>query len=172
MGTLGHISARRLHLSQRVLGAVLLAVLWTLGYAQGSRGDLTFTLSGGDHDGEYVLTDVPLFLCGFGYLGPGSYSVQYYAEDPTAAPSIVQLNHPGPDGELPLGVTEVLIGFGDISVDGVIYMINLAEELGTAEVSVLDEGDTATMSVQGETDSGVVITLESVCRGVGRYEGE
>lgn len=140
--------------------------------AQGSRGDITFTLTGGDHDGEYVLTDVPLFLCGFGYMGPGSYAMQYYADDPSEAPSMVLLNKPGPDGELPLGVVDLLIAFGDISVDGVIYMINVAGDLGTGEVTVIDEGDSASMTVEGETNDDVLVALQGICRGVGRFEGE
>src|SRR5690606_26617734 len=118
----------------------------TLGQAQGGRGDIRFTLTGGEHDGEYVLTDVPLFLCGFGYMSPGSYSLQFYADDPSAEPSIVQLNHPGPDGALPQGVADLLIAFGDISEDGVTYVINRAAALGEGEVTVVDEGDSATMT--------------------------
>lgn len=171
MNTLGHASARRLHLPLRLLGAALLAALWTSGLAQGSSGDIRFTLTGSDHDGEYVLSGVPLFLCGFGYVGQGSYALQYYADDPTAEPSIVQLNHAGSDGTLPLGVADLLVGFGDISVDGVTCFINTAAGLGTAEVSVVDDGDSATMTVEGTTDGGVEIVLESVCHGVGRVEG-
>lgn len=172
MNTLGQPSARRLHLPQRVLGAVILAAVWTSGQAQGSTGDIRFTLTGGDHDGEYVLTDVPMFLCGFGYMGPGTFALQYYAGDPASAPSIVQLNHPGPDGTLPEGVSELLIGFGDISDDGVVYMINTAVDMGQGEVTVVDDGESASFTVEGETSDGVTVVLESMCRGVGRYEGE
>ena len=153
-------------------GAVLLAAILSLGLAQGTRGDIRFTLTGGDHGGEYVLTDVPLMMCGFGYIGPGSYTMQYYADDPSEAPSMVLLNKPGPDGELPLGVVDLLIAFGDISEDGVIYTINVAGDLGKGEVTVVDEGDSASMIVEGETNDGVLVTLQGTCRGVGRFEGE
>lgn len=172
MNTHGHASARRRYFLQRILGAVLLAAVWTLGLAQGSRGDIRFTLTGGDFDGEYVLSDVALFLCGFGYMGPGSFSLQYYADDPTAEPSMVQISHPGPDGALPTGVAQLLVAFGDILEDGVTYLINTDAELGRGVVTVVDEGDSATIAVEGETDGGVGIVLESVCRGIGRYEGD
>lgn len=82
---------------------------------------------------------------------------------------MVQLNHAGPEAELPDGVAELSIGFGDLSDDGVVYMINLQAELGAGEVTVLDEGDSARMTVEGETSDGVGVVLQSVCRGVGRF---
>lgn len=170
MNTLGRSPARRLHLPQRVLGAVLLAAICTLAQAQGSRADIRFTLAGGDHDGEYVLTDVPMFLCGFDFSGAGSYGVQYYADDPSAAPSIIQLAHEVVMPDVGYWSAELLIGFGDITTDGVVYMINSKQGIGTVETNIVDDGDSATMTMQGTTGDGVEVFIESVCRGVNRFE--
>ncbi len=171
MNTLGLPSARRLHLLQPVLGAVLLAAASTWGFAQGSsRGDIRFTLVGGDHAGDYALLDVPLFLCGFDYSGPGSFALQWYADDPTAQPSIIQLSHEEVLPDMGFWSADVLIGFGDINEDGVIYMIQAKQDMGTVESTIDDQGETAVLTMVGTTGSGVEVTVDAGCHGVSRFE--
>src|SRR5690606_12528668 len=80
--------------TRHALAAALLGAWLPLAAAQmGGTGDAHVVDSGGEHAGEYWLTGVEFFLCGFGLAGPGWFSAQYFAESPTAWPSSVQVGH-------------------------------------------------------------------------------
>ena len=171
MTTPAHANARRPHLLTLALGAASLAALLPVGRAQiGATGDVRLVLTGGEHAGEYVLTDVPLFMCAFGLPGPGWFSVQYFAEDVTAWPSSIQAAHTEPDAA-EVDTPDLVIGFGDLAEDGAGYMIWESRDQGSLETSVVDEGDTATLTLEGTDPGGVGISLEVVCRNVYRFQG-
>src|SRR5690606_21552943 len=166
----GHPHARRRSVLLLALGAALLA-LAPMGSAQmGSPGDVRLVVTGGDHAGEYVLTDVTMFVCGFGLPGPGWFSVQYFADDPTAWPSSVPAPHHD-EGAAEVATPDLVIGFGDLNADGEGYIVWEAEGQGTVETQVADAGDAATLTLAATTSTGVGITLEVVCRDPTRFGG-
>lgn len=171
MTTPGTPTARRRVSLPLALGAVAAAALVPVGAAQfGSTGDLRLVVTGGEHEGEYVLSDVTFFLCAFGLPEPGWFDVQYFADDQTAWPSSVQAGHRGPDAP-EVDTPDVVIGFGDMAADGAGYVVWEAQGEGTVESRVVEEGETATLTLEATTSTGVAFSLEVVCDDVYRFEG-
>lgn len=171
MSTPGPTRARRPFALPLALGAAALAALLPVATAQmGSPGDIRLVVTGGEHEGEYVLSDVTIFMCGFGLPGPGWFSAQYFADDESAWPSSVQAAHRD-EGAEEVDTPDLVVGFGDLMEDGEGYIVWESEGEGTVHTQVTDEGDTATLTVEARTATGVGLSLEVVCRGVTRFQG-
>jgi hypothetical protein len=155
--------------TRHALAAALLGAWLPLAAAQmGGTGDVHVVVTGGEHAGEYWLTGVEFFLCGFGLPGPGWFSAQYFAESPTAWPSSVQVGHRGPDAA-EVDTPDLGVGFGDLAEDGAGYVVYPARGEGAIESQVEDLGDTARLVVTATTSTGVRFDIEVVCHDPVRY---
>ena len=65
----------------------------------------------------------------------------------------------------------MVIGFGDMAADGAGYVVWEAQGEGTVESRVVEEGETATLTLEATTSTGVAFSLEVVCDDVYRFEG-
>jgi len=171
MLTPGSRPSRRRPVLALWLGAASLAALVPFASAQfGSTGDLRVVVTGGEYEGEYALTGVELFFCGFGVPEAGHFSLQYYSDDMSAWPSVVQAGHRQPDAP-EVETPDFVILFGDPDADGGGYVIWEAQGQGTLETAVEDLGDSAGFTLEGTTVEGVGIRLEAACQAPQRFEG-
>lgn len=169
MLTPGNLTSRRRVVLALALGAASIAALMPHASAQfGWTGDMRVVVTGGEFEGEYTLTGVQFFRCGFGLPEPGHFSLQYYADDMAAWPSVVQAGH-REEGAPEVDMSDFVIFFGDPDDDGDGYVVWESQGQGTLETALEDRGDSAALTLQATTYDGVGIQVEAVCQDPRRF---
>jgi hypothetical protein len=140
------------------------------GSAEGDAASVEVTVSGGAFEGTYS-GSVADGGCSRGATGENTFGLQY-STDQDVELSSLQLVANDASAASSGGSDDFMttLTFGDL-VSGTSVDINPPESEGTGTVSIDDRGDTATISIEGETSDGAMIDATVECHSVFDFGG-
>lgn len=122
------------------------------------------TVTGGEFEGNYS-GSVPDGGCSRGATGENTFGLQYSTAEDVELSSVQLIVN---DADAAAGGTEDFMTsftFGDL-LEGTTVDISPPKESGTGTVTVDDRGDTATITIEGETSDGMAIHATVECHSV------
>lgn len=140
------------------------------GSAEGDAASVEVTVSGGALEGTYS-GSVADGGCSRGATGENTFGLQY-STDQDVELSSLQLVANDASAASSGGSDDFMttLTFGDL-LSGTSVDINPPESEGTGTVSIDDRGDTATISIEGETSDGAMIDATVECHSVFDFGG-
>jgi hypothetical protein len=140
------------------------------GSAEGDAASVEVTVSGGAFEGTYS-GSVADGGCSRGATGENTFGLQY-STDQDVELSSLQLVANDASAASSGGSDDFMttLTFGDL-LSGTSVDINPPESEGTGTVSIDDRGDTATISIEGETSDGAMIDATVECHSVFDFGG-